>query len=68
MNHQVDGLNISYLADSDDLKDIDVEVIDGNKAGSKWLVLEKTYICHSNAESVEGELTYWECRRQRHDR
>ena len=58
----------SYLIPSDNLPKIEIEVIDGNKAGSKWLVVEKTYICHANAESSEGEETYWECRRRRHDR
>ena len=58
----------SYLVPSEELNNYEIEVINGNKAGSKWLVIEKTYICHANAESTEGEVTYWECKRRRHDR
>ena len=56
------------MVPSDDLSKVDIEIIDGNKAGSKWLVGDKTYICHANAESSEAEVTYWECKRRRHDR
>ena len=60
--------DVSYLVSPDDLAKVDLELIEGNKPGSKWLVIEKTYICHVNAGSTEGDVTYWECRRRRHDR
>ena len=60
--------DVSYLVPPDDLAKVDLDLIEGNKPGSKWLVIEKTYICHVNAGSTEGDVTYWECRRRRHDR
>ena len=51
--------DVSYLVPPDALDKVDLELIEGNKPGSKWLVIEKTYICHVNAGSTEGDLTYW---------
>ena len=41
------------------LDGIDLELIDGDKLGSQWLVVDGIYICHKYADS-ETEV-FWEC-------
>ena len=50
-----------YLVPVSDLKEVSLEIVEGDKAGSKWLVLEKTYIFHKNTSSVDGSEVFWEC-------
>ena len=57
-----------YLEPADQLSQHEVQIIEGNKSGSQWLVIDGAYVCHVNAVSVEGHITYWECKRRRHDR
>ena len=53
--------------DESDSRHVDTDC-DGNKANSKWLVIDKTYVCHVNDQSCEGDIIYWECKRRRHDK
>ena len=55
----------SFLIPEDELNSINVEIIKGNRANSQWLILDQTYICHKNDQSVEGDLIYWECSKRR---
>ena len=48
----------NYL-ETEGLDCIDLEIIDGDKFGSQWLVVGGIYICHKYAES-ETEV-FWEC-------
>ena len=57
-----------YLEPTDKLNQHDIKIIEGNKNGSKWLVIDGAYVCHANIVSAEGQITYWECKRRRHDR
>ena len=57
-----------YLLNSDELESVEIELIDGNKPNSKWLVLEKSYVCHVNDKSCDSDIVYWECKRRRHDK
>ena len=54
-----------YLVPVSDLKEVSLEIVEGDKAGSKWLVLEKTYIFHKNTSSVDGSEVFWECAARR---
>ena len=66
-NRHVDT-DCDYLVSSDELEKVELELIDGNKVNSKWLVIDKTYVCHVNDQSCEGDVIYWECKRRRHDK
>ena len=57
-----------YLEPADQLNQHEIQIIEGNKTGSQWLVIDGAYVCHVNAVSVEGNITYCECKRRRHDR
>lgn len=57
-----------YLLNSDELESVEIELIDGNKPNSKWLVIEKAYVCHVNDKSCDSDVVYWECKRRRHDK
>ena len=57
-----------YLLNSDELENVEIELIDGNKPNSNWLVLEKSYVCHVNDKSCDSDIVYWECKRRRHDK
>ena len=50
--------NFSFL-EKDDLANFKIELIDGDKGSSKWLVINDIYICHRfQSNDVE---TFWEC-------
>ena len=48
-----------------DFGQMTTSIIDGLKSGSKWLVVDNTYICHMNSKSVDGKHIYWECSQRR---
>ena len=43
----------------EELGGIEVKLIDGDKDGSKWLIVDDIYICH-RYQGSEFE-TFWEC-------
>ena len=47
-SNNCDQSTVDYLVPTDELINFDLELIDGNKPNSKWLVIDKTYICHVN--------------------
>ena len=58
--------------DSEDYleQDIDshtIEIVDGEKEGSKWLIIDEIYICHRDNTSKGNvrETLGWECRGRR---
>lgn len=54
----------SYLMPQEELDKVKVEVIDGDKAGSKWLVLDDVFMLYKYG--YEGkEETFWECSERR---
>ena len=46
------------LVRMEDLKNHKVELLDGDKKNSKWLLLDEHYICHLK----DGETYFWECK------
>ena len=57
-NEEDDNINEhDYLVNSDELESVEIEVIYGNKANSKWL--EKSYVCHVNDKSCDSNIVYW---------
>ena len=57
----------SYLMPQEELDKVKVEVIDGDKAGSKWLVLDDVFMLYKYG--YEGkEETFWECSERRRNK
>ena len=54
-----DNRDTSYLVDDEGLKEVKVALIEGDKPGSNWLVVDDIYICH-RYQGSEAE-TFWEC-------
>ena len=64
----VDHENCSYLIGEDELEAHTIELIQGDKSTSKWLIVDNTYIFHKNTSSVDGSETFWECSdRRKHE-
>ena len=40
-----------------DFSQMTTSIINGLKSGSKWFVVDDTYICHINSKSVDGKYT-----------
>ena len=56
-----------YVLPKDELEKIKVEMIDGDKPGSKWLVLDDVHILYKYG--YEGkEETFWECYERRRNK
>ena len=55
----------SHLVHNDKINDHQIEMINGDKAGSERFIVDNQYICHRNDKSVKGEYEYWECRSRR---
>ena len=53
-----------YLAGIDELDSIKAAFIDGDKEGSKWLVLDDIFILHKYGYKGENEV-FWECQDRR---
>ena len=51
----------SYLIGEKELDAHTLELIQGDKATSNWLIVDNTYIFHKNTSSVDGSETFWEC-------
>ena len=58
-NNENDNRDDSYLVDEEGLKNVKVAIIEGDKPGSNWLVVDDIYICH-RYQGSEAE-TFWEC-------
>ena len=58
-DNYVDGRDKSYLVEDDELEKVKVDIIEGDKQNSKWLVVNDIYICH-RYQGSESE-TFWEC-------
>ena len=57
---EVEGMDDApNFLETESLDDIQLELIDGDKAGSSWLVVSDIFICHKFSES-ESEI-FWEC-------
>ena len=41
------------LATEEELEKVKTEVVEGNKKGSNWLIVEDTHICHKHEETKE---------------
>ena len=58
--------------EGEELEKTKIEIISGNKKGSKWLVIDNAYLLHKNDESSDDytgdTTTYWECSRRRKDK
>ena len=48
-----------YLENQDDLAGHEIEIVQGDKDGSKWLFLDDIYILHKKEETVNA--VFWEC-------
>ena len=51
--------NNPFLENEDNLGNHKLEVIEGDKEGSKWLVLDEVYILHKYRTT--GDEIFWEC-------
>ena len=60
-----DEENYSHLVPKNKIEEHQIEITNGDKAGSEWLIVDNQYICHKNDKSVKGEYEYWECRSRR---
>ena len=60
----VENVGEEYLAGIDEIKNMKAEWIDGDKAGSKWLVLDDIFILHKYGFKGENEV-FWECQDRR---
>ena len=49
----------NYLMNKEDLESVKVEFIEGDKAGSKWLVMDNIHILHRYGTESKAEL-FWE--------
>jgi hypothetical protein len=49
----------------EELEEINIEIIVGNKKNSNWLVFDKHFICTQKDKSVDGIFFYWVCRYRR---
>ena len=58
----------SYLVPQASLTEYSMRLIDGDKAGSRWLVVGDNYIYHKNDGSLDEGHTYWECSKRRQSR
>ena len=73
-------INLTQDDDSTEVEDIDsndyleqdidshsIEIVDGEKEGSKWLIIDGIYICHrdNNSKGNIRERLGWECRGRR---
>ena len=65
---ETDELECSYLVPQVNLAECSARVIDGDKVGSKWLVVGDMYIFHKNDSSLDGENIYWECSKRKQTR
>ena len=59
---QDDQVVPDHLVDPSDYENYKIEIIQGDKKNSEWLVLNQEYICHRNDISATGEYHYWECK------
>ena len=56
-----DEYNTLYLVPQASLPEYGERLIDGDKAGSRWLMVGDTYIYHKNDGALDGGHVYWEC-------
>ena len=49
----------TYMEDKDEMSKYKLELIEGDKDGSKWLVVEDIFILHKYRST--GNETFWEC-------
>ena len=54
----------SYLEDGDIMANIKFEMMNGDKAGSKWLVMDDIFIMH--VKQCSKNETFWDCSGRRH--
>ena len=53
-----------YLADAEELSNMKTEIIEGDKEGSRWLVLDDVFILHKYGFKSKNEI-FWECAERR---
>ena len=53
-----------YLEDQVHLKDVKLDIVEGDKAGSMWLVLDDVFIMHKKQSSANE--SFWDCSGRRH--
>ena len=54
-----DDIDNSFLEVEDEMKCLDLKIIEGDKDGSKWLLVDDIFICHQYQRS-EKQI-FWEC-------
>ena len=54
----------AYLESQDKLSSIKLEIVDGEKSGSRWLIIDDIYIMHKKQETKND--IFWECAGRRH--
>jgi hypothetical protein len=59
LEEEEDNHHGNYLEEEEALDKIKIEVVDGEKAGSKWLIIEDIYIMHKKQSSANEE--FWDC-------
>ena len=54
-----EDIDNSFLEVEDEMKCLDLKIIEGDKDGSKWLLVDDIFICHQYQRS-EKQI-FWEC-------
>ena len=67
-DESLDDEDCSYLVPEVSLGEHIVRIVEGDKLGSRWLVVGEHYIFHRNDTSLDGEQVYWECSRRKQAR
>ena len=60
-----EGEDNGYLACIEDIKKCKLDIVEGEKANSVWLIVDDKYVLTKNKQFKNGK-SVWECRGRRH--
>ena len=60
-----EGEDDGYLACIEDIKKCKLDIVEGEKANSVWLIVDDKYVLTKNKQFKNGK-SVWECRGRRH--
>ena len=55
----------SFLVSNEDISSNKIEVLNGDKKNSVWLLVDDHYICHMKQKGEDGTQYFWECKQRR---
>ena len=55
----------SFLVSSEEIVNHNIEVLNGDKKNSVWLLVDDHYICHMKQKGEDGTQFFWECKQRR---